>query len=106
EPLPGVRALFEGEPVKAPVVLKEPGAAPAGELTIGNVRVVAHESGERLWLRVRDPEGELATGFKGFTWFPIDPAYRVVGRFIRDPEPRQFQVINTFNDLTTYTSEG
>lgn len=106
DPLPGVPVLFDGNEVNGPIVLKEPDAAPAGELTVGNVRVVVHQSGERLWLRVRDPEGDLATGFAGFTWFPIDPSYRVVARFIRDPEPRAFQVVTTFNDLTTYTSEG
>lgn len=106
EPLPGVDVSFDDAPVTGPVVLKEPGRPPAGELVVGNVRIVVHQSGERLWLRVRDPEGELAAGFKGFTWFPIDASYRVVARFIPDPEPQTFQVVNTFNDLTTYTSEG
>ena len=106
EPLPGVSVLFEDAPVEGPVILKEPDGSPAGELVIGNVRVVVHESGERLWLRVRDPEAELATGFQGFSWSPIDPAYRVAARFVPDPEPRTFQVVNTFNDLTTYTSQG
>jgi uncharacterized protein (DUF1684 family) len=106
EPLPGVSVLFDDVPVEGPVVIKEPGTAAAGELVIGNVRVVVHESGERLWLRVRDPEGGLATSFQGFRWFPIDAAYRVVARFIPDPEPQTFTVINTLNDLTTYTSEG
>lgn len=106
EPLPGVGVQLEEAPVEGPVILKEPGEPPAGELIVGSVRLVVHESGERLWLRVRDPDSEQATSFTGFTWFPIDPAYRVAGRFIRDPEPKTFTVVNTLNDLTTYTSEG
>jgi uncharacterized protein (DUF1684 family) len=103
---PGVEVRREGVPVSGPVVMKEEGQPPAPEITIGEVRLVAHVSGERLALRVRDPHGPLARDFRGFTWFPIDPAYRVVGRFIRDAEPRTVAVQNTFGDLDRYTTEG
>ena len=106
EPAPGVAITQKGQAVTAPIVLKEPGAAAAPEIQIGDVRLVIHESGDRLSLRVRDPKGELATSFKGFAWFPIDPAYRVVSRFIRDAEPRTLRVLNTFNDVDEYKTEG
>lgn len=106
EPAPGVAIAQDGRRVKERTVLKEPGKAPAPELTIGKVRLVVHESGDRLSLRVRDPEGELARGFKGFNWFPIDPAYRVTGRFVRDSTPRTLEVVNTFNDVVSYKTEG
>ena len=32
--------------------------------------------------------------------------YRVTGRFIPDAEPRTLQVINTFNDLDTFKTQG
>ena len=35
----------------------------AEEITIGDVRLVIHESGDRLSLRVRDPKGKLAREF-------------------------------------------
>jgi uncharacterized protein len=63
-------------------------------------------SGERLALRVRDPNGEPARAFLGFSWFPIDPKYRVIARFIRDPAPQKLQVINTIDDVDAYSSEG
>lgn len=106
EPEPGVNVEHEGKPVTGLITLKEPGKPAAGELVIGDVRLVVHQSGERLSLRVRDPNGELARGFKGFTWFPLDPAYRVIARFIPDPTPRRLSILNTFNDITTYSSEG
>ena len=106
EPVPGVAITQKGEPVKGTVLLKEPGKPAAPELSIGRVRVAIHESGERLSLRVWDPEGEPARGFKGFRWFAIDPSYRVAGRLIRDATPQTLQVVNTFNDLVTYRSEG
>jgi uncharacterized protein len=118
DPAPGVQVVRKGgrtrpqpgqppdEPVTGPIVLMEPGPEPGPEIAIGNVRLVVHTGGSRLSLRVRDPDGELARGFTGFTWFPIDPAYRIVGRFVADPEPREIQVLNTFNDPDTYTSDG
>jgi hypothetical protein len=106
EPEPGVKVEHEGNPVTGPITLREPGKSDAVELVIGAVRLVVHQSGERLSLRVRDPNGELARGFKGFTWFPLDPAYRVIARFIPDPSSRKLSILNTFNDITTYSSEG
>lgn len=106
EPEPGVKVEHEGQPVNGLITLKEPGKTAAGELVIGDVRLVVHQSGERLSLRVRDPNSELARGFKGFTWFPVDPAYRVIARFIPDTTPRKLSILNTFNDIATYSSEG
>ncbi|MBI4521244.1 MAG: DUF1684 domain-containing protein [Gemmatimonadetes bacterium] len=106
DPAPGLAVTRDGRPVTGPLVLKEAGSPAAEEIRIDEVRLVVHSSGERLALRVRDPNGPLATGFLGFTWFPTDPAYRVTGRFMSDPEPREAAVPNTFGDQDTYTIEG
>ena len=105
-PASDVSVTRKGEPVKGPVVLKDEGQPPAPEIVIGDVRLVAHVSGDRLALRVRDPNGPLAKDFRGFTWFPIDPKYRVVGKFVRDAEPKKVTVQNTFGDMDTYLTEG
>ena len=105
-PAQGVAVTREGQPVTAPIALKEPGARPGPEITIGSVRLVIHETGGRLALRVRDPDGTPAREFKGFSWFPTDAGYRVVSRFIRDAAPRQLQVMNTLDAVDTYASEG
>lgn len=106
EPEPGVTIEQNGRPVTGATVMKEPGKPAAAEVVIGRVRLVVHESGERLSLRVRDPDGEPARDFKGFRWFPIDPSYRVTARFIRDAAPRTLKIINTFNDIVSYQTEG
>jgi uncharacterized protein (DUF1684 family) len=105
-PSAGLTIMQQGKPVSGSILLKEPNQLPANEIVIGDVRLVVHVSGERLSLRVRDPHGELASSFVGFTWFPIDPGYRVVARFVPDAEPRQMPVLNTFNDVDTYPTEG
>jgi uncharacterized protein (DUF1684 family) len=106
EPAPGVTIVREGQPVTAPLDLRDDSTKNDDELTVGTVRLVVHTTGETRTLRVRDPDGPLARDFRGFTWFPIDLQYRVTGRFIRDPEPRKLPVVNTFGDVDEYTTEG
>jgi uncharacterized protein len=106
EPDPRVTLTLKDQPVTAPVDLKDDAHPPADELIYKDVRMVVHVSGERLSLRVRDPNGELARGFLGFKWFPIEPSYRVTGRFTKDPQPQKLAVLNTFGDMDTYNTEG
>lgn len=95
-----------GKPVTGPMDLRDDGGPNADELTVGDVRMVVHVSGESRSLRVRDPKGPLATGFLGFSWFKIDPKYRVTGRFMKDAAPRSLKVLNTFGDIDSYNTEG
>ena len=106
EPAAGAGISLRDQPVTAPVTVKDDSSNPIDELRVGDVRLVVHKSGETRSLRLRDPNGPLARGFLGFTWFPVDPQYRVVGRFIRDAEPKSLQVMNTYGEVDTYKSEG
>jgi uncharacterized protein (DUF1684 family) len=107
EPARDVQVQLRGQAVTGPIDLKDDGAPGADELISGDVRLVVHVSGTNRSLRVRDPNGPLARGFLGFSWFPIDLRYRVVGRLIRDAEPRPpLRVLNTFGDVDEYKSEG
>jgi uncharacterized protein len=106
EPAAGAQVALKDRPVTGAVVLQDDSAPTADDLIAGDVRLVVHKSGDIRSLRVRDPDGPLAKGFLGFQWFPIDPSYRVVGRFRRDADPKSLQVMNTYGDVDTYTSEG
>jgi uncharacterized protein len=106
EPAPGVPVRIKDKPVTAPLDLKDDAGPGADELVVGDVRLVVHVSGEHRGLRVRDPNGPLAKGFLGFSWFPIESKWRVTGRLIRDPQPQKLKVLNTYNDIDEYTSEG
>ena len=106
EPQAGVRVLLKDQPIAAAIDLNDDGQPQADELVVGSVRLVIHLSGDKRSLRVRDPNSELARGFAGFKWFPIDEQYRIVGRFIKDAQPSTRQVVNTLGDIDTYTTEG
>ena len=106
EPEPGVPITINGEPASSAAVLRDDGAEEPDVVEANGASVVVHRSGERLSLRVRDPNGERARTFQGFEWFPINRDYRVLGRFVRDPAPRRLPVVNTFGDVDTYETEG
>jgi uncharacterized protein (DUF1684 family) len=106
EPARGAVAILRNAPVIAPVDLRDDSKTEDDELVVGDIRLVIHVSGERRSLRVRDPNGTLAKGFRGFSWFPIDPKYRVIGHLIRDPQPQMLKVVNTYGDVDEYKSEG
>jgi hypothetical protein len=106
EPAPNAAVRLDDQPVTTPRDLRDDGQPEPDELTIGNVRLVIHLSGEERSLRVRDPDGPMAKAFRGFTWFPIDLGYRVTGRFIRDAAPTKLGVVNTYGDVDQFTTEG
>jgi uncharacterized protein (DUF1684 family) len=106
EPAAGATVRLGDVPVTASVPLVDDGQREAKELVSGDVRMIVHLSGTTPMLRVRDPNGPLAKDFLGFSWFDLDPAYRVTGRFIPDAQPRKQAVANTFGDVDEYTTEG
>jgi uncharacterized protein len=57
-------------------------AAPTPDiLASGTVSWQVIERGARVGVRVRDSASPARRAFAGSTWYPIDPAYRVVARF-------------------------
>lgn len=106
DPEPGVLLTVNDKVPAGTIKLRDDGADETDEIEANGVSVVVHRTGERFALRVRDPNGERARSFRGFSWFPIGRDYRVLGRFIRDPVPHEENVINTFGDIDRYTSEG
>jgi uncharacterized protein len=98
---------LRGRPATSPVPLSlDADAASRDELEIDDLALWVHTSGERRAIRLRDPRSELARSFAGFTWYPIDPAYRVRARFVRDSAPREVRVPSLSGDDQVYTTEG
>ena len=106
EPAAGVKPTLNGSPLTGTAVLKEPGRDAENEVQINDVTFAVHESGKRLSLRVWDPDGKQVSEFAGFTWFPIDPNYRVVARFIPDEKPKKVAIENTYKDIAVVLTEG
>ena len=106
EPAPGASITINGATAVSAMLLRDDGAEAPDVIEANGASVVAHRSGMRLSLRVRDPNGERAQTFQGFEWFPISRDYRVLGHFIPDATSHSLPVVNTFGDVDTYETEG
>src|SRR5688500_9495503 len=62
EPAPGITPTQNGKPLSGTVVLKEPEKDAADEISVGDVKLAGHQSGDRHLLRVGDTVGEGARG--------------------------------------------
>ena len=65
-------------------------------LMIDDMQLFVIERNERFGLRLRDPQSEMRTHFKGTRWFAPLPEWKIEGRFIAYPQPKTVFV----NDVT------
>ena len=76
------------------------------DLTIGDLTMWVHYSGERLAIRLRDTNSQIRKSFTGLKWFPVDERYRVRGQFIPHDEPITVSLPNILGDIEPFTSHG
>jgi uncharacterized protein (DUF1684 family) len=99
--------MLNGKAVEKPIALRSDGDTDGPDrLGIGDVSFWVHTSGDRLTIRVHDPQSAVAKAFAGYRWFPIDEKYRVVGRFIKDAAPREVKIPTLVGDYDLYRTEG
>lgn len=61
-------------------------------LKVGRLSLFAIRRGERLGIRLKDPDSEYRRGFHGLEYFPADEAWRVTARFVA--EPKKIPILN------------
>ncbi len=62
--------------------------------------------GERIGLRIRDPEAPTRTGFAGLDYFPIDPALRIDATWVAHEPGRTVTVANVLGQLIDEPNPG
>jgi uncharacterized protein len=101
EPAPGADVKINNALVPGKIEL-----ARANRLTAGRVTFFLHESGDRLAVRVRDPESPLLKTFSGLNWFPVRASWRIAGKFVPYDAPKPVIVQNVLGDLERFVSPG
>lgn len=104
----GVEARVDGENVTS-VELVSDTPGPATRLRLGALTVNVMERGERgekIGLRVRDPESPARKHFRGTRCFPYDPGWRIAGRFVAHSEPRELRVLDVTGTIQLLKCPG
>jgi uncharacterized protein (DUF1684 family) len=102
-PLPGSGILLNGRPATEAVLTSDADGHP-DLLQAGRVRFYLIRRGERLGIRLKDPEAPARKAFRGVPRYPVDPAWRVEADFIpyATPQTRAIAtVIGTTEPMTT-----
>lgn len=101
----GETLIVDGEEVETAKLWPHP-ATPAPTISIGPLSLFAHYSGSRLAIRLRDQASATRTDFQGLRWFPVDPSYRVKGRYIPRETPVELKLPNILGDVELFRSSG
>lgn len=75
-------------------------------LEIDRLKLFAIDRNGKIGLRLRDPQSKMVREFGGTHWFPIQPAYSVVGTFKPYKEPKEVLVNDVTGNKLKYMSPG
>jgi hypothetical protein len=92
---PGVAAMMHG----AKVTTADMKSDSDDQLVMGDLTLYVHASGDRYAIRLKDKNSKLRKDFTGLHWFPIDPAYRVMGHFVPYAKPKTEMIENVMGDM-------
>ena len=91
-----------GKPVTTMTLAR---GGPASISTDGVV-IAAIRRGDKVGLRMWDPESPNRTGFKGLKYFPLSSAYRFRGKFTAYDKLKPVPVPNVLGQIVTMESPG
>lgn len=91
EPRPGAGLVVDGEPAEAMRLVADTRGEPT-IVSLGRLRFYVIEREGRFGLRIKDPKSPTRLDFPGLSWYPIDPDWRLTGRFERYDRPRRIEL--------------
>ena len=91
EPADGAGLTVNDEPATARELATDAAGKP-DRLAVGRLHFYLIARGERIGVRVKDPEAGTRAHFAGIESYPVDPSWRVAARFEPYPEPRQVAI--------------
>jgi len=94
----GVNFQLDGKTMTA-ADLRPDGQGPPDRISLGDLQLWVHNSGDRLSIRVRDKNNPLRREFTGTSWFPINPVYRVEATYTPYEKAKVIDVPNILGDI-------
>ena len=100
---PSAFVAAEGKPVTS-YTFARPGEKSA--IVSDGVTIFMLRRGDRVGLRMLDPESTQRKTFPGLKYFPLDPAYRLHAKFVAYPTLKDVPVPNVLGQLVKMESPG
>ncbi|HRE46583.1 MAG TPA: DUF1684 domain-containing protein [Aggregatilineales bacterium] len=75
-------------------------------VNVGDLTFFVIKRGDQYAIRVRQRSSPARQMFSGRHWFPLDPAYYVLGRYVPHPTPRTVTVMNSVGSLVPMENPG
>ena len=75
-------------------------------VTSGSLTFYAIERGDMIGIRLKDSESPLLSAFEGMSYFPIDGAWRLTGRYELFAEPRILRIPDVLGSVTEEEIHG
>ena len=101
----GVTFQLDGKSITA-ATLKPDALGPPDRISLGNLQLWVHNSGDRLSIRMRDANSLLRRDFTGTKWFPINAAYRVEAAYAPYAKPKVVGIPNILGDIDQMVIPG
>lgn len=103
---PGERVTVGGQPVENALLLDD--HAEGGPTIVERPPLLFHliRRDGRLAVRIKDRESANLSRFHGLEYFPLDPAWRLVGRFEALEPPGELEVPNALGFVEKYPAPG
>jgi uncharacterized protein len=102
---PGVEVTSGGQAIERHALASDADGEPT-ILSSGPLRFYVLERGGRFGVRVKDSTSAARTAFRGLSYFPIDPAWRLGARFEPYEPPRTISVPNVLGHVDAERSPG
>ncbi len=103
---PGAIVLFRGSRVTTRDLQSDAAGAIPDVLRVGELRMKMIKRGDRLGLRISYSKNPALLNYHGLTFFPINSAYRVVGRFSPFHPPKKIQIANVLGQVEELECPG
>ena len=67
-------------------------------VTLGDLTFFVIERGDRFGIRLKDKNSEMRRNFQGLEWYPVNPEWRIVAKWVRYPQPKHIEVDSMTGD--------
>lgn len=105
KPFPGSGLLLNGKPA-VETVLKSDAEGQADLLKAGRVSFYVIRRGDRVGIRMKDPETPARKAFHGVPRYPVDAAWRVEADFIPYDKPLDRPIATVIGTTETMSAPG